>query len=123
MSKQILITGIVAVIAIVAIVLIVDATLTGFVIGASDFYTRPSGMQMRLESGVVVLQSDVAVNSVCKNAIFCESQATYTCCRHDGTSCILPTAGEHLLGSCPKTHRSRCQCREDYVAGLVEEYG
>lgn len=123
MSKAILLTGIVAIVAIITMVLVVNTTLTGMVVGAQDFYTRPSGMQFRVESGVEFLQSEVVTGQMCKNAVFCQGQTTYTCCRHDGTSCILPTAGEHVLGACPRTHRSRCQCREDYIAGLIEEYG
>jgi hypothetical protein len=121
--KQIALAGIVAMIAIVTMVLVVQSSLTAQVIGADDFYTQPSGMQMRLESGVVVLQSDVVTNSPCKNAVFCQNAAQYVCCRHDGTSCVLPEDGNRASGSCPLTHRNRCQCREDYIAGLVERYG
>lgn len=126
MDKPIMITGIFAILAIIGIVLFVNnATISGRVISinADDFYVRPTGMQMRVESGVMVLQSETPINSVCKNAIFCNGERSYTCCNHEGTSCILPSNDDANKGSCPLTHRSRCQCREDYIAGLVEKYG
>jgi len=124
MEKKIMLVGIFALAAIVAIVLVVQNTLTGMVyFAADDYYVRPSGMQMRVESGVMVLQSDVVVNQVCRNAVACDGESRYTCCNHDGTSCIRPDQDDAARGSCPPTHRSRCQCREDYVAGLYERYG
>ncbi len=123
MDKSIALAGIFAVVAIIAIVLFVNSTITGGIIGADDFYVRPTGMQMRLESGVVVLQSDPAIIQVCRNAIACDGKASYTCCKHDGTVCVLPSAEDVARGGCPKAHRSRCQCKEDYVAGLIEKYG
>jgi hypothetical protein len=123
MDKPVMFAGIFAIIAIVGIVLFVNSTITGQYFAAEDYYVRPSGMQMRVESGVMVLQSEQVVNQVCRNAIYCNGLTRYTCCNDEGTSCVLPTAGEEAKGSCPGTHRSRCQCREDYVAGLFERYG
>jgi hypothetical protein len=123
MEKSVIIAGIFGIIAIVGIVLLVNSTITGQYFAAHDYYVRPSGMQMRVESGVMVLQSDVAVNQVCRNSINCNGLTRYTCCNDEGTSCVLPTAGEETAGRCPSSHRSRCQCREDYVAGLFERYG
>lgn len=124
MDKNVMLAGIFAIIAIVGIVLFVNNTITGaYYFAADDYYVKPSGMQFRVESGVAVLQSDVAVNQVCRNAVPCGGQAQYVCCRHDGTECILPSDDDAARGSCPLTHRSRCQCREDHVAGLVERYG
>jgi hypothetical protein len=121
MDKAIALTGIFGMIAIITIVLVVNSSLSGMVIGADDYYVRPSGMTLRSESGVVVLQSEVVTSEMCRNTAFCNGQTRYTCCKHDGTGCILPL--DDTTGSCPLSHRSRCQCREDYVAGLVEKYG
>jgi hypothetical protein len=122
MEKQVMLAGIFGITTIIAIVLLVNSANTGLY-WADDYYVRPSGMQMRVESGVVVLQTEPVINEVCHNAAYCNGQATYSCCSHDSTSCIIPSQEDHTRGSCPSTHRSRCQCREDYVAGLIEKYG
>lgn len=121
-NKKIAVVGIFGILAVIAIVLFVNNTLTGMYYAADDYYVRPSGMQFRVESGVAILQADVAVIATCKNAIFCENQARYTCCNHMGTECILPSTLEEAQGRCPLTHRSRCQCKEDYIANLYEKY-
>lgn len=123
MTKQLAILGIFASLSIVGIVLFVNGTISGLYFAEDDYYVRPSGIQFRVESGVAVLQSDVAVNQVCRNAVPCDYQSSYTCCTHDGSDCIVPSQASQSAGSCPLSHRSRCQCREDYVAGLVERYG
>jgi len=120
-----LLAGVFAILAIVGIVFIVNSSITGMYVDTygPDFYVRPSGMQMRVESGVAVLQSDVVVNQVCRNAVFCEGQARYVCCEHNAQSCQLPTAEQEAANVCPLTHRSRCLCREAYIADLFEQYG
>lgn len=118
MNKSVALAGIFGILAIIGIVLFVNGFITG---GVIEGYYLP-GMHIRTESGVQILQSDVVVNQVCRNAIFCDGQATYTCCKHDGTACTLPSDEDAARGSCPLTHRSRCQCREDYIAGLQEKY-
>jgi hypothetical protein len=123
MDKPVMFAGIFGIIAIVGIVLFVNTSISGQYFAAEDFYVRPSGMQMRVESGVMVLQTEQVVNQVCRNSVNCNGLTRYTCCNDEGTSCVLPTAGEETAGKCPGTHRSRCQCREDYVAGLYERYG
>ncbi len=117
MDKSVALAGIFGILAIIGIVLFVN----GFITGKVSYY--PAGMQLRTESGVQVLQSEVVVNQVCRNAIFCEGQSRYVCCNHDGSSCAIPSAENQAAGSCPLSHRSRCQCREDYIAGLEEKYG
>lgn len=129
MDKSIMIAGILAVIAIIGIVLFVNTSITGQVyypynnIYAQDFYVKPSGIQMETSSGVVLLQTDNVINNVCSNAVTCGNTGTYTCCKHDASACIVPDKGYQSLGSCPMTYRSKCLCREDYVAGLMERYG
>jgi len=129
MDKTIMIAGIFAVIAIVGIVLFVNSTITGRVyypynnIYADDFYVKPTGMKMDVASGTVFLRPDQVVSNVCMNAVECHGLSGYTCCKHDGTSCIIPPKEYRDAGMCPSSHRSRCLCREDYVAGLVEKYG
>ncbi len=133
-----MLAGIFAVIAIVGIVLFVNSTITGKVtddypsvyypynnIYAQDFYVgRPSGgVKMVVESGVVLLQTEPVVNDVCRNAVNCFGLSTFVCCMHDGRECIVPNKENRLAGSCPTTHRSRCLCREDYMANLFEKYG
>lgn len=124
MEKKIGLIGIVALVAIIVMVFVVNTTLSGMLINADDYYVRPSGMQWRVESGVSILQSEPVINQVCRNTIPCgNTRITYTCCKHDGSGCILPSAADQSRGSCPLSYRSRCQCREDYVAGLIEKYG
>ena len=129
MNKSIMIAGIFAVIAIVGIVLFVNSTITGKVyypynnIYADDFYVKPTGVKMGVASGTVYLQTEQVVNDVCRNAVNCFGLSTFVCCMHDGRECIVPAKEYRDAGSCPGTHRSRCLCREDYVAMLYEKYG
>jgi len=129
MDKAVMVAAIFAVIAIVGIVLFVGNSISGQIyypynnIYAQDFYVRPSGVQMETASGVVLLQTDNVINNVCSNAVNCGNTGTYTCCKHDGSSCIVPDPGFQEVGTCPMAHRSKCLCREDYIAGLVERYG
>ena len=135
MDKPVMIAGIFAVIAIVGIVLFVNSTITGKVIDypsvyhpynniyAQDFYVKPSGVKMGVSSGTVYLETEHVINGVCKNTINCHGLSDYVCCKHDGTDCIIPPKEYRDAGFCTYTHRSKCQCREDYIAGLVERYG
>ena len=120
-----LLAGVLAILAIVGIVFVVNTSITGMYIETygPDFYVKPSGMQMRVESGVAVLQSEVVTNQVCRNAVFCDGQSRYVCCSHDAQSCQLPTEAQKAANVCPLNHRSRCLCREDYIAGLFERFG
>ncbi|MEM4240304.1 MAG: hypothetical protein QXM31_03445 [Candidatus Woesearchaeota archaeon] len=129
-----LIAGVFAIIAIVGIVLFVNSSITGKFyypsvyypynnIYADDFYVKPTGMKMDVASGVVFLRPDQVVNDVCRNAVNCYGLSDYTCCKHDGTDCMIPPEEYRAAGLCTYTHRSKCLCREDYIAGLVERYG
>lgn len=120
MEKNIMFVGIVGIAVIVGIVLFVNSTISGLYFAADDYYVRPSGLQFRVESGVAVLQHDMPVISSCRNSAVCSGEAAYSCCNHDGSECILPAEAEESRGACPATHRARCQCREDYIAGLME---
>lgn len=120
MDKQIMLAGIVAIITIVTIVLVIDSSLTGLSLYGEML---PAGMQLRTESGVEVFDLPRAINNACWSTINCNGRSTYVCCSHDGTSCVLPGIADQRKGSCPLTHRSRCQCKEDFTAGLEEEYG
>jgi hypothetical protein len=129
MDKAIMVAGVFAIIAIVGIVLFVSGAINANVyypynnIYAQDFYVRPSGVQMVVESGSVLLQTDSVINDVCRNTILCGNDAPYVCCKHDGTSCILPPIENQQAGSCTNLYRSKCLCKEDYVAALMERYG
>ncbi len=129
MDKAVMVAGIFAILAIVGIVLFVNSSVTGKVyypynnIYAPDFYVKPTGMQMDVSSGVVYLKSDQIINNVCMNTVLCGGKSPYVCCKHDGTECIVPPAEYQEAGSCPLTHRGRCLCKEDYMAGLIEKYG
>jgi len=130
MDKNIMIIGIFATLAIVGIVLFVNSTISGNVVGTGDEYAfdyyvaRPwSGMQFRTESGVVVMQGEQVINQVCRNSVFCDGKASYVCCNDMGTDCQIPAKADEARGGCPLIRRSKCQCREDYIAGLQERYG
>lgn len=130
MDKAVIVAGIVAVIAIVGIVLFVSHSISGQAvyypnnnIYAQDFYVWPSGVQMKTDSGVVLLQTDNVINNVCSSTLACNGTSTYVCCKHDASSCFVPDKDYQSYGNCPNAYRSKCLCREDYVAGLVEKYG
>ncbi|MEM4254188.1 MAG: hypothetical protein QXR48_02265 [Candidatus Woesearchaeota archaeon] len=135
MDKSIMLAGIFAVIAIVGIVLFVNNTITGKVVDypsvyypynniyADDFYVKPTGVRMDVASGVVFLRPDQVINNVCMNTVKCYGLSDFVCCKHDGTECVIPPKEYRDAGTCPLTHRSKCQCKEDYIAGLVEKYG
>lgn len=129
MDKSIILAGIFAVIAIVGIVLFVNNSITGKVyypynnIYADDFYAKPTGVRMDVASGVVFLRPDQVINNVCMNTVECHGLSDFVCCKHDGTECIIPPKEYRDAGVCTYTHRSKCLCKEDYLAGLVEKYG
>ena len=114
MTKQLAMLGIVSVLAIAGIFVLVDGLL-------KDISVTGQPWVLRTESGVEVLQGEMPTISVCRNTVYCLGQATYTCCKHDGSSCVIPTPEEQSIGSCPKTHRSRCVCGEAYEAYLEEK--
>jgi hypothetical protein len=136
MDKNVAIAGMFGIITIVAIVLLVNTSLTGNLVDVierdtsdvvrgnmNDFFVKPTGMRFRHEGNIVILESKVEISTVCRNTISCNGQALYACCNGDGTGCVLPTASEESIGRCPNQYRSRCQCKEDYLAALEEEYG
>lgn len=115
MNKQLVVLGIVAVLAVAGITILVDGLLAEMSGVTGQAWT------MRVESGVEVLQGEMPTISVCRNTVYCDGAATYTCCAHDALSCVLPTEAEQRQGSCPLTHRSRCVCGEAYDAYLEEK--
>jgi hypothetical protein len=129
MDKAVMVAGVFAIIAIVGIVLFVNSSINANVyypynnIYAQDFYVKPTGVQMKTESGVVLLQTDSVINDVCRNTIVCGNTGTYTCCKHDGSGCIIPPPEYQQAGLCTNEYRGKCLCKEDYVAALMERYG
>ncbi|MEM2916426.1 MAG: hypothetical protein QXT19_03670 [Candidatus Woesearchaeota archaeon] len=129
MDKPVIVAGILAILAIVGIVFFVNSAMTGKFyypynnIYADDFYVKPTSVRMDVASGVVFLRPDQVINNVCMNTVLCSGKSSYVCCKHDGTECIIPPKEYQESGSCPLTHRGRCLCKEDYLAGLVEKYG
>ncbi len=118
-----MLVGIFAILAIVSIVMVVNVPSTGLSIYDADYYVKPSGMHFNTQSGVTVLQGDQPIVSACSSTVFCDGEASYTCCQQDTGACVLPGKIDESKGACPSTHRSRCQCREAYIADLFEVYG
>jgi len=118
-----MLVGIFAILAIVSIVMVVNSPNVGLSIYDDSFYVRPSGLHFNEQSGVSVLQGDQPIVSSCSSTVFCDGNAPYTCCSQTSNTCVLPSKLEESKGSCPNTHRSRCQCREAYIADLFEVYG
>lgn len=112
--KQLAILGVVSVLAIMGMFFLIDSTL-------NEFSATGQAWTLRVESGVEVLQGEMPTISVCENTVYCDGQSTYTCCKHNGMECVVPTETEQSLGICPKTHRSRCVCGEAYEAYLEEK--
>ena len=128
MDKAVTFAGIFGILAIVGIVLFVSSSISCSYVSftepySRDFLVRPSGMRFYDDSGQVTMRSDSPINQVCKNAPFCNGQATYTCCNDVGTDCQLPSYGDQSQGSCPGIRRGRCQCREDYLGAIQEATG
>jgi hypothetical protein len=86
-----------------------------------DFNAAGQAWNLRVESGVEVLQGEMPTISVCQNTVYCNGQSTYTCCKHNGLECVIPTEAEQEARICPLTHRSRCVCGEAYDAYLEEK--
>ena len=123
MSTKLAVVGIFAVLAIVSIVLIVGPSSTGFSIYDNSYFVKPSGLHFNAQSGVEVLQGDQPIISSCSSTVFCDGNAAYACCSQTSNTCVLPGKLDEIKGACPDTHRSRCQCREAYIADLFEIYG
>lgn len=130
MDKAVMVAGIFAIIAIIGIVFFVNNANVGKVvyypennIYANDFYTFPTGVKMGVAGTMTYLYTDAVINDVCRNTIPCYGLSTYTCCKHDGSECIIPPKEYRDVGACTNVQRSKCVCQEDYVAGLFERYG
>lgn len=128
MDKAVTFAGIFGILAIVGIVLFVNGSISGSYVSftepySRDFLVRPSGMRFYDDSGQVTMRSDSPINQVCKNAPFCNNQATYACCNDVGTDCQLPSLDDQAQGTCPGLRRGKCQCREDYIAAIQEASG